>query len=42
VAVNLAHAECALPGALAAGQMLYAQGVAGATLAPFGCAIARA
>jgi glycosidase len=42
VAVNLAHGACALPAAFAGQLMLYAQGIDGAALAPFGCAIAQA
>ncbi|WP_426100802.1 alpha-amylase family glycosyl hydrolase [Massilia sp. TSP1-1-2] len=42
VAVNLADTACALPAAFEAQQMLYAHGVRGQTLAPFGCAIAKA
>ena len=42
VAVNLRDAACALPAAFANLQMLYAQGVSGASLAPFGCAIGKA
>ncbi len=42
VAVNLSDTACAMPPAFATQQMLYAYGVAGATLGPYGCAIAKA
>ena len=42
VVVNLSGDACALPAAFEGQQMLYAQGVSGETLAPFGCAIAKA
>jgi glycosidase len=42
VAVNLTDAPCALPAAFASHQLLYARAVEGATMGPFGCAIAKA
>lgn len=42
VAVNLSERACELPAAFAGYQMLYARGVDATTLAPFGCAVARA
>ena len=42
VAVNLSATACALPEAFATQEMLYACGVDGSTLAPYGCAIAKA
>lgn len=42
VAVNLSERACELPAAFGNYQMLYARGVDGTTLGPFGCAIAKA
>lgn len=42
LAVNLSDAACALPAAFETQHMLYAHGVSGAILAPFGCAVAKA
>ena len=42
VAVNLSERACQLPAAFASHELLYGPGVNGATMPPFGCAIAKA
>ena len=42
VAVNLGGTACALPAAMASYRLLFAHGLDGASLAPFGCAVAQA